>query len=253
MKVPPPPLPAGLFCHGEAPVPLELTEASIAPAAKHLAREGRMILIAHRDRLPVDLPPVDERERVALSPARTANSLEGALARRKIARALLALVAGNRPSDWSVCADARGAPRVSGAESGWFVSFSGRGPLGLIGLARQPIGVDLEIETGGLDIPFNILTPDEARILRGFPPSLQRRLFIRLWAAKEAIAKAAGTGFSHPPESIPLPMPGFDSPLDAPKHPMIVLTREGLNVFESANTGSHSQAGLRVTVAMVLG
>jgi phosphopantetheinyl transferase len=253
MHAPPPPLPAGLFRHGEAPAPIELAPDGLAKAASQLARDGRVILMAHEDWLPADLPVEGAADEADLRAERGERALPGALARRRITRAVLARAGGYHPKDWTIRLDENGAPRLEGPEPGWFVSYSARGPLGLIGMARQPIGVDLEIEDPALDIPFNILTADEARVIRGFAPSLRNRLFFRLWAAKEAIAKARGVGFREPPERISLPMPGIETTLVSSKHPMIVLTREGLSVFESGFNGRLPAASLRITIAVALG
>ncbi len=113
--------------------------------------------------------------------------------RRRLTRLLVARVTGVHPAAIDIRRDALGAlhldaPHTSGgALHGWHVSVAGRWPHCLIGLARQPVGVDLE----PLDAdppPPDALTPAEARRLADAPP----HAWLACWVAKEAHAKCLG-------------------------------------------------------------
>lgn len=81
------------------------------------------------------------------------------------------------------------------------VSLATRAGVVAVGLARRPLGVDVESVDAGAAPPFDLLHPDERRLLEAMKPAGRPLAFARLWAAKEAYVKALGTGFARPPES----------------------------------------------------
>ncbi len=113
-------------------------------------------------------------------------------------------------------------------------------------------------------IPSNILRGDERAWLGEQPEPLRVAAFCRIWTAKEAITKALGVGFRIPPEDIALPAVGR-SHVDIRKfgesavgenenrlvHDLLVLTREGIRVFVTRQSGEAQGglAGICVTVA----
>ncbi len=117
------------------------------------------------------------------------------MARRRLARALIARLAVCHPDSVYLGRSAKGAPCVIFPQ-GWYLSLSGRNQRCLIGLARVPIGVDMELigdsaVTG--DPIWDMMTHAEARALRSLPASQGRREWLRRWAAKEAHAKLIGS------------------------------------------------------------
>ncbi|NHW17215.1 4'-phosphopantetheinyl transferase family protein, partial [Escherichia coli] len=86
--------------------------------------------------------------------------------------------------------DAHGAP-IAVAPAGWFVSLSGRGDRVLIGVARVPVGIDRE-PLAGDDVPWDMLTPDEAASLQALPQDAQSAAWLTRWTIKEAHAKLVG-------------------------------------------------------------
>lgn len=69
----------------------------------------------------------------------------------------------------------------------------------LVGIAREELGVDLEVIRPGLQflrLADRYFTPAEAETLRSVPKSQQPEAFYTLWTRKEAYVKALGTGLS---------------------------------------------------------
>jgi 4'-phosphopantetheinyl transferase len=87
----------------------------------------------------------------------------------------------------------RGAPLLGPPFGDYRLSWAQRGNRLACGLARQPIGIDVEIPDGG-EIPWNMLHADEVGALRAAEPAGRDALFLRIWAAKEAYGKALGEG-----------------------------------------------------------
>ncbi|AXJ95041.1 MULTISPECIES: 4'-phosphopantetheinyl transferase superfamily protein [unclassified Sphingomonas] len=103
--------------------------------------------------------------------------------RRRLARALLAQLSGVHPDRVSFGRSSAGAPVVI-APAGWRVSVAGRWPHALIGVARGPIGVDIE-PAGAAPPPRDAFTTAERAVMRD-DEALAR------WVAKEAHAKCLG-------------------------------------------------------------
>jgi 4'-phosphopantetheinyl transferase EntD len=171
-------------------------ETAIADAEASLAQRGHAVLLIDHARPPESLPKPLPGEIVA--PRQPGQAL-----RRRIARAVLARWRGLDPGSLTIVASADGAPLFEDQPE-IHLSFSTRGDHSLIGIASQPIGVDIEtmIETPG--IPWNVLRLDEHAVLLALPDDERAPAFIRLWSAKEAIAKALRSGFILPPESMHL-------------------------------------------------
>lgn len=177
--------------------------AAIPLAAARLRDSGFVAILADGD-AGVSLPPPRNEERYAAS-ARP----DGAafLLRRGIARALAAEATGRPPRIIRFRAAAGGKPRICAGRTTLFLSFAARGRWNLVGLARVPIGIDIEFAPDEAMIPWNILREDERALLRRHPPGERGRAFVRLWTAKEAALKAVGTGLMTPPEAVRL-VPG---------------------------------------------
>lgn len=122
-----------------------------------------------------------------------------AFAYRRVARRLIAASRlGREPGDILFQANPRGAPAIEGADMRFSSSSSGRRVL--IGLAPCFLfGLDVQQALDALDAPsliHRIADVEEIDQASRFWGSDLRRIFFRLWAAKEAAVKALGLGLS---------------------------------------------------------
>ncbi len=70
-----------------------------------------------------------------------------------------------------------------------------------VGLAGEPVGVDVEEIQQDAPVPLALLHPLEQAELERASAADRTTVFAQVWAAKEAYVKALGTGFARPPES----------------------------------------------------
>lgn len=131
----------------------------------------------------------DLADAVGLGPEQGARRL----ARRWLLRALAARTLGVHPEAVAIVRDPAGGLRITAPEP-LFVSHAGREGWTALGLARCPIGVDLESAPPLLALPLDLLHPEERARLAALPAADQPRAFARLWTVKEAYAKASGRG-----------------------------------------------------------
>lgn len=77
-------------------------------------------------------------------------------------------------------------------------NLSHAGEYALIGIADQPIGVDIEkiSSRGGMDIAKRFFHPDESTWLQAQPTGEQQSAFFWLWTRKEAFVKCTGKGIA---------------------------------------------------------
>jgi phosphopantetheinyl transferase len=122
------------------------------------------------------------------------------LARRRLVKALVAWAAGVHPDSVRLGRSALGAPVVE-APDGWFVSLSGQGSRCLVGLAREPIGVDIEPRTAPPP-PHDLMTARERQWLASLPALEAEREALAFWVAKEAHAKRTGRASRIEPDEI---------------------------------------------------
>lgn len=168
-------------------------------AAGDLEIPGFCLILADNRMDRAILPPAlaSEREEANAFP----DGGVGMILRRQIARSIASLATGKAPESLLITRSPAGAPHFARADTGLHISFSARGPFGLIGLSRGRIGVDIEMPVSEHNIPWNMLSDNERMTLRANNAS-RAEAFQRLWAAKEAVAKCLGTGFALPPEMI---------------------------------------------------
>lgn len=138
---------------------------------------------------------------------------QGYLRRRQVARALAGAVLACDPARLQILRAPGGAPILH--EPGLphpplHLSFAARGDHAVVALSARPIGVDLERLPNHAGIAWNILRLEERKTLRALPQQDQPRAFAALFCTKEAVLKAAGTGFALPPEAV-LVAPGGHS------------------------------------------
>jgi 4'-phosphopantetheinyl transferase len=97
---------------------------------------------------------------------------------------------------------------VDGAPSKVEFNVSHSAERGLIAIAREPVGVDIEFL--GRDADFHLvakgaLTAAEQAALQQRTGAERTKLFYRLWTQKEALIKATGRGFACPPRGFAVP------------------------------------------------
>jgi len=90
----------------------------------------------------------------------------------------------------------RGRPEITSPEKPRIrFNLSHSGNLGMIGISRYAVGVDIEKVDASLEVErlaARFFTSDEARRLRSLPGAGQILTFFRLWVLKEAYLKAHG-------------------------------------------------------------
>ncbi len=130
------------------------------------------------------------------------NLTERSALRRGIARRIVARQLGCREGDVAIAHDAAGRPLLDlPRETDLHLSLATRAGIVAVGLARHPLGVDVEQVDERAAPPLDLLHPDERSALDAIASTERARSFARLWAAKEAYVKALGTGFRRAPES----------------------------------------------------
>jgi len=105
------------------------------------------------------------------------------------------------PAELTIANDDSGAPTVAGPHTGGLrVSVAHTEAAGAAAVATGPVGVDIESVTSR-DASFGatVLSNDERRVLAGLLDADPDAWMTRAWAAKEAAAKAAGTGLAGRP------------------------------------------------------
>lgn len=143
-----------------------------------------------------------ERERVALwaDPQDRGRRTVG----RAALRAILGRYLGRPAAAVPLTAGPFGKPLL--ATDGPRFSLSHDGALAVVAVTERhaAIGVDVErIGRRGPDrLPRRALVAREAAALDVAPPSAREALFLRYWTAKEAVAKACGTGLGLDPRTI---------------------------------------------------
>lgn len=129
------------------------------------------------------------------------------LLRRRLTRALLARIADVAPASILFGRTAQGAPSML-SPKGWYLSVGGQAPLCLIGVAREPVGVDVEPLDDAPPL-WDMLTFAEADSLRLLPTSARPLEWLRRWTAKEAHAKRLGYASGADPAGIETRPVGF--------------------------------------------
>jgi phosphopantetheinyl transferase len=105
------------------------------------------------------------------------------------------------PADWRFDANAWGKPVVAAPLPGPAFNLSHSGDRIAIAVSDEEIGVDVECLRPlphADDVARHVFHARELAWLARQPRPLHA--FFRLWTLKEALLKAAGTGFSHPPK-----------------------------------------------------
>ena len=154
-------------------------------------------------------------------------------ARRAGVRRIVARRLGCLATSVVVDHDARGAPLIAAPRTRLHLSSASRGPIAAVALAFLPVGVDVELVDPAPDVPWGVLAPVEAAILRALPESERGPAFARLWTVKEAWTKALGLGLRRDPRTFavsgferPGAQPAISDPDVAPPATIALIERE---------------------------
>jgi 4'-phosphopantetheinyl transferase len=96
----------------------------------------------------------------------------------------------------------QGKPALAGSQIQFNLSHSR--DRAVIGIANQPIGIDLEYihPLPAADLVDRFFSPAEQTIFHSLPINLQQAAFFHAWTQKEAYLKACGTGLSTPLDQV---------------------------------------------------
>ncbi|MFQ5679287.1 MAG: 4'-phosphopantetheinyl transferase family protein [Gemmatimonadota bacterium] len=127
---------------------------------------------------------------------------------RGVLRHVLALHTEDEPSEIILAAEGGGKPRLESSgstASAWHFNLSHSRDALVVGVARVPLGVDVE-RIRPLAAPSSlarrILSSSEREVFRSLPVEHRSRALFRAWTRKEAMLKALGTGLRRPPRSV---------------------------------------------------
>ena len=112
-------------------------------------------------------------------------------------RSILARYVDCAPEKIQLAREGFGRPEiVSPAMTGVRFSLSHSGHLGLVGISRNAVGVDIERVNAAVNaerLAARFFTPYETEQLCALPDEERAQMFFRLWVLKEAYLKAQGS------------------------------------------------------------
>lgn len=127
---------------------------------------------------------------------------------RSLLRVVLAAYLNCEPGAIEFGYAEHGKPFLKNPNGGVFFNLSHSQERGLLAFNRRgEVGVDLEYiepRVSALDIVSRCFSPETARRFSALPALQQQDVFFRLWTAREAFVKAAGTGLFATDDSIEL-------------------------------------------------
>jgi 4'-phosphopantetheinyl transferase len=153
---------------------------------------------------PMAMPPcldADElrrRDRFLCDAARETFAQAHALKRQVLSR----YEPARTPQSWAFVHGEAGKPSVREGFRHHF-NLSHSGPCVAVAVADGEVGVDIErhrVVPAAASLVERVFHRNEQQWLARQPDAVAA--FFRLWTLKEALLKAAGTGFSHPPEQL---------------------------------------------------
>ncbi len=103
----------------------------------------------------------------------------------------------------AIIRNAYGQPIFADAANG-HLSLSHSGDYTLLALSDSPVGIDLQrlrMKTDPLSVAKRFLSPAETARIKAVSPKERKRIFLEIWAKKEAAVKAVGLGFTVSPSS----------------------------------------------------
>jgi 4'-phosphopantetheinyl transferase len=150
--------------------------------------------------------PLSREERDRAASFRFENDASHWAQNRAALRAILGNSLGVSPSDVPIRTSALGKPHLAEPFGHLHFNLSHCEDLALVALSPDgPLGIDLEPSSRApslLECRDTFCHPEEIAEIRSQDPAEHARSLLQLWTAKEALLKALGTGFSHPPEHI---------------------------------------------------
>jgi 4'-phosphopantetheinyl transferase len=144
----------------------------------------------------------DERERA--DRRRSADLRRRYIVARGLLRELVGAHAGMAPERLQIVASGAQGKPVLGGDAGatpLHFNLSHAGEHVLIGVARQELGVDLEVIEANrhvLDLADRFFATAESAVVRSLPEPARTEAFYNAWTRKEAYVKALGTGLAEP-------------------------------------------------------
>ena len=174
-------------------------EAPLSDAEVHLYRAPLDLPHERTEALWSTLSP-DERGRAVRF--RTEQLQTRFIAARGTLRGVLARYLPLEPGQLQFAYEAHGKPLLAAGTPGSVqFNLSHSHGLALLGVARRPLGVDVEwirARTNAAQLIERFFSPDECVQWRGVAPGLQQLAFFQGWTRKEAWLKAIGSGLTFP-------------------------------------------------------
>ncbi|MBF5042082.1 4'-phosphopantetheinyl transferase superfamily protein [Aggregicoccus sp. 17bor-14] len=173
---------------------------ALSPERVHLVH---LPLVHASELAPREAPLLSEAERVRAGAFAFARDRDRYVLTRGTLRRLLGAALGEPPEALQLVEGEWGKPALAPAHAGpvrFNLSHSGEHALLALAQGRE-LGVDLERAKDGVDVPGVsrlVFSAEEQRALFALPPERVRVAFFQLWARKEALIKAEGTGFAEP-------------------------------------------------------
>ena len=181
-----------------------LAEPALLPALSPERVSLVHLPLVHAEALaPREAPLLSEAERARARAFAFARDRDRYVLTRGTLRRLLGAALGEAPAALQLVEGEWGKPALSSAHASpvhFNVSHSGEHALLALAHGRE-LGVDLERAKDGVDVPGvsrMVFSPEEQRALFLLAPGCVRAAFFQLWARKEALIKAEGTGFAEP-------------------------------------------------------
>lgn len=183
-----------LFCHQVSKLPLTY---AFNQASDHKISIWIIDTDLHRSRLPVFRNLLTSEEQQRADRFYRENDTINFIIRRGALRLLLAAELTCQPAEITFLNGTNGKPKLAGADEIHFNS-SHSGNFAAIAIARQPIGIDLEVVKNDFDcksVAEYAFSEKEAYSLALSPDPV--RDFFSIWTRKEAFLKAIGTGLGN--------------------------------------------------------
>ena len=139
---------------------------------------------------------LSEQEQATLGHFLDCSAYRNFLCGRVLVRHLIARRLNTSPESLKLELTKYGKPFLRGQEKVHF-NISHTNQEICFALADTPVGIDLEqYNNQNLDFLYNALTPEEKQTIHACVDALRAPYLIKVWTAKEAIAKCTGTGIT---------------------------------------------------------
>jgi 4'-phosphopantetheinyl transferase len=189
------------------------------PGEVHVWRLGLDLPAAHLTELE-PLLAAEERGRAAR--LRFPQHRARFTAARGLLRTLLGRYLNRPPAAIAFAYGPNGKPSLAGSGMSLEFNLSHSAERALLAVARQPVGIDVEVVRGDLDveaIAVSFFAPEELAALRAADVGDRQRSFFVTWVRKEAYMKATGRGLAEAPTSFAVLAGGPALRLMLPRQP----------------------------------